>query len=112
MKKFLFLFFLFFVTSLHAQGYALVDTSGHIIKQFYYNGTDSLPARAHSLAGLTDIQLAYKGQLTWKDSAWLYSGPDTLPVAPPDPNAARRIALQAAGFTDAQIDALIGIFNP
>ena len=100
-------------TSLRAQtpgAYVLTDTSGHIVDQFYYKGIDSLPPRAHSLTGLTDVQLQNKSFLKWQNSAWVYSGPLT-PAIPPDPNIAKLAALKAAGFTAAQANALILIFG-
>ncbi len=123
MKHILFVIIIVCATSIRAQslplsgGYAAVDTAGHIIEQFYYGGRDSVvgaiinkDGNVHALAGLTDVQLYYKSFLTWNDTGWVYSGPNTLP-APPDPTIARRAALRAAGFTVAQTEALIQIFG-
>jgi hypothetical protein len=111
------LLFLLFALPLRAQsvspagGYVLTDTSGHIVKQFYYNGTDSLPPAAHSIASLTPVQAYYKGSLKWTGSAWLYSGSAVLPVSV-DPLVADSVALRTAGFTAAQASAVILILKP
>ena len=105
---------LFFSASLRAQSLrrcALTDTTGHIVSQFFYRGTDSLPSSVHDLTGITGFQLQNKSFLKWQNSAWVYTGPKApMALTPlPDPGVAQKVLLKAAGCTDAQTEKMIPI---
>jgi hypothetical protein len=58
----------------------LIDDGGKVFGQYFWNGSDELPANARSTDGVSDVQNYYRDHLTWTEEGWTYDGPSEMPV--------------------------------